>query len=119
MGDTFSVDYNQDGVSDNRNGLRLAELANARTMDNQVTYQQSYSKLVERIGLRTSEARIESETDTKILQQTQALRESYAGVNMNEEAANLLRFQQAYSASARLITTAKEMFDTLLSSVGR
>ncbi|SEI44799.1 flagellar hook-associated protein 1 FlgK [Allopseudospirillum japonicum] len=118
-GDTFSIDYNQDGVSDNRNGLRLAELANARTMDNQVTYQQSYSKLVERIGLRTSEARIESETDTKILQQTQALRESYAGVNMNEEAANLLRFQQAYSASARLITTAKEMFDTLLSSVGR
>jgi flagellar hook-associated protein 1 len=51
------------------------------------------------------------------LEQTQATRDSYSGVNLDEEAADLIRFEQLYQANARVISVAREMFDTLLQSL--
>jgi len=55
-----------------------------------------------------------SEAQAALLSQTQALQQSESGVNLDEEAASLLRYQQAYQAASKVIQTANEMFDALL-----
>ena len=67
------------------------------------------------VGSKTSAARVEADAADNLVQQSTALRDSLAGVNLDEEAANLLRFQQAYTASARVVSTARELFNSLLS----
>ena len=59
-----------------------------------------------------------SEAQTTLLSQTEALQQSEAGVNLDEEAANLLRYQQAYQAASKVIQTASQMFDALLEATG-
>lgn len=69
------------------------------------------------IGSQTKAAEVRVGSATAIYQQAYNRVQSESGVNLDEEAANLLRFQQAYQASARIMTTAQTLFDTLLSSV--
>ena len=78
---------------------------------------EAYSMLVEKTGIRTAEARTGTESARAVLKQTEAMRESLSGVNLDEEAANLMRFQQAYQASTQIISTAQRTFETLLNSM--
>jgi flagellar hook-associated protein 1 FlgK len=66
----------------------------------------------------TDEAKISKAAQTNLLTQTKAAQQSVSGVNLDEEAANLLRYQQAYQAAAQIIKSASSMFDTLLSLGG-
>ena len=75
--------------------------------------------LVEDVGIRTSESRTATDVSLATLNQSVSMRESASGVNMDEEAGNLIRFQQAYMASSQVISTAQKLFDTLIASVGR
>lgn len=52
-----------------------------------------------------------------LLEQTQSLRDSISGVNLDEEAANLIQFEQVYNANARVITVARDLFDTLINAI--
>ncbi|MFT6315880.1 MAG: flagellar hook-associated protein 1 FlgK [Candidatus Pseudothioglobus sp.] len=117
VGDEFTVEYNAEGVSDNRNALSLADIENTKLVGGaSVTLLNAYGGMVEFVGASTSQAQINAESSQSLLQQSQAKRDSISGVNLDEEAANLIRFEQAYNASAQVISVARSLFDTLLNT---
>ncbi|WP_020209452.1 flagellar hook-associated protein FlgK [Gilvimarinus chinensis] len=117
-GDTFTIDFNSDASNDNRNGLKFAALETLGTMgDDSLSFAQAYGRLVEDIGTKSNLSNTNTEASKSLLEQTQALRDSVSGVNLDEEAANLIKFEQAYGANARVISVARELFDTLLNAV--
>lgn len=115
-GDKFYLDFNTDGVSDNRNALRMDALASDKTVDGgRSTLSENYAKLVEEVGIETSAANINGEASLQVLQQTTDLRNSISAVNLDEEAANLILFEQIYNANAQVISVARDLFDRLIS----
>jgi flagellar hook-associated protein 1 FlgK len=114
-GDIINISYNNGGSGDNRNALLIAELQRTRTLANgRATYQDAYAQLVGNVGTRTRDAIIGQEAADSVLKQTQAQRDSVSGVNLDEEAADLIRFQNAYQASARIVQVSSEIFDAIL-----
>ncbi len=112
-GDSFSVDNNTDGLGSNENILRLIELGKDPTIAGQ-TFSEAYRDLVTGAGSRAQMAELGKEAMTVIRDQAEESRESAVGVNLDEEAANLIRFQQAYQAAAQVIQMSQRLFDTLL-----
>ena len=105
---------------DNSNALLLANLQVAQTMENATTsFQGAYGQLVGELGTQTRSAQINADAQGALLAQAQESRDAVSGVNLDEEAANLLRFQQAYQAIAQVISVADSTFQTLLSAVRR
>jgi flagellar hook-associated protein 1 FlgK len=114
-GDVFTVSANTGGELDNRNALAIAGLQNDKTLvGGTASLEGAYAALVSSIGNKTSQVEINQEAQANLLSQAQQAQQSVSGVNLDEEAANLLRFQQAYQAAARLISTAQTMFDSIL-----
>ncbi len=119
-GDEFSTEYNTGGVGDNRNALLLSATANLKLMaSGTATIADSYNTLVADVGSDTKQAELNALAQSRVLDQAIATRESISGVNLDEEAANLVRYQQAYQAAAQVITVANDMFDILLNAVRR
>ncbi|WP_278433175.1 MULTISPECIES: flagellar hook-associated protein FlgK [Stutzerimonas] len=121
--DTFSFNFNQSGVSDNRNALKLVDLQTKQTVGvsanvagSGFSFTDGYGELVERVGTLTAQARMDSEATGSILKQATDNRDSLSAVNLDEEAANLIKFEQYYNASAQIIQVARSLFDTLISS---
>ncbi len=118
-GDQFEIKRNTSPFDDNRNGLLMSQLQTAKTMENSSTdFQAGYGIIVSDVGTKTHSAQIDLLAQQTLSEQATADRESYSGVNLDEEAADLLKFQQAYQASARVISIADQMFQTLISAVG-
>ncbi|HMU67674.1 MAG TPA: flagellar basal body rod C-terminal domain-containing protein, partial [Cellvibrionaceae bacterium] len=118
-GDKFVLDFNHNAALDNRNALDLVNLQSKKTMAGGLaSFGEGYGAVVEAVGIQTNAAKINSEAAKQVLAQTTQLRDSLSAVNMDEEAANLVKFQQLYSANARVIQTARELFNTLLQSFG-
>jgi len=115
-GDVFSVGYNTNGVSDNRNALALSDLQFSKVVEG-ASYQDVYGKLVETVGTETQVAQTNAQASQAVLNVSLDQRASVSGVNLDEEAAKLIQYQQAYSASAKLIQVSQSIFDTLLQSV--
>jgi flagellar hook-associated protein 1 FlgK len=119
-GDSFSVLPNTGGVGDNRNALAMAALANRGYFDGGgVSVGQAYSALVATVGNDTRQAQIARDAQTSIVNDATSKVEEISGVNLDEEAADLLRWQQAYGAAAKVVSVADEAFRTLLGAVGR
>jgi flagellar hook-associated protein 1 FlgK len=124
VGDNFTVSFNTSGISDNRNALKLTNLQTKNTIGvdplNPTTtgasFTDAYGDLVERVGTLTSQARVDGEATGAILKQATDNRDSVSAVNLDEEAANLIQFQQYYQASAQIIQTARSLFDTLINA---
>lgn len=116
-GDTFTVDFNSNATNDNRNGLRLAALEGQAVIDGALSLTGAYGELVETVGTKSSLSRTNTDASRSLLEQTQSLRDSISGVNLDEEAANLIKYEQMYSANARVISVARDLFDVLLNSV--
>jgi flagellar hook-associated protein 1 FlgK len=96
----------------------MANVATKGVLDNGVTtVGKSYSQLIAQVGTAGSQANTALSAQQSILDQANASQQSLSGVNMDEEAANLLRFQQAYAASAQVINTANTIFNSLLTAV--
>ncbi len=112
-GDSFSIERNSDGLGSNENILRLIELGKAPKIAGQ-TFSEAYRDLITGAGSRAQMAELGKEAMTVIRDQAEASRESAVGVNLDEEAANLIRFQQAYQAAAQVIQISQRLFDTLL-----
>ena len=107
------------GVADNRNALLLGALQTANTMvGGTATYQSAYSTLVAQIGNKTREVEITGKAQQSLLEQAETTQSQLSGVNLDEEAANLLRYQQAYQAAAKVISIAGTLFDEIL-ALGR
>ena len=122
-GDTFSITYNIDGLNDNRNAVELAALQNKDIVllnnngsSNKITFHEAYAGIVSTIGEKTASAEISLSAANAMQEQSKSWFESVSGVNLDEEAANLVRFQQSYAASARILSTAQTLFDTILNS---
>ncbi|WP_097461747.1 flagellar hook-associated protein FlgK [Mangrovitalea sediminis] len=116
-GDVFDIGYNTDGVSDNRNALALAGLQTQKTMGNSTSsYSDSYSQLVETVGTRTSQATLDQSSSKALLSQSQSQWQSISGVNLDEEAGKLIQYQAAYNASAKVVSIARQLFDTLINT---
>ena len=78
------------------------------------TIQQGYLTLLNRAGRLSGQAQVAQQALEIVRDQAVSARESVAGVNLDAEAASLIKFQQAYQASARLIQTANQLFDTIV-----
>ena len=114
-GDSFVIQRNTGGVSDNRNMLLLGQLQTAKTMaGNTASYSTFYSQLVSEAGNKGSEVETLLAAQTSLLDQAQSARESLSGVNLDEEAANLLQYQQSYQAAAKMLEVASKLFDSIL-----
>jgi flagellar hook-associated protein 1 FlgK len=117
--DTFTVGPNSGGVGDNRNALLLGALQTANTLNGGTTaYQGAYSQIVSEIGNKARELEVTSSAAGRLLSEANLSLQAESGVNLDEEATNLLRYQQAYQAAGKVMQIASEMFDVLL-SLGR
>ena len=113
-GDTFALAPNTNGVGDNRNAKLLAALASENVVGGMTTLSGALGQLVGNVGSATHETAIEYEAQAAMLAQTEAAMQSVSGVNLDEEAANLQRFQQAYQAAGQVMRIADSLFDTIL-----
>jgi flagellar hook-associated protein 1 FlgK len=101
--------------SDNSNGLLLAKLQMQGTVNNSTnSYTDAFTQLVSSVGNKTREINVSAEAESKILDQATAAMQSESGVNLDEEATNLMRYQQAYQAAGKMMQIASQLFDTLL-----
>lgn len=118
LGDTLTVRQNTGAATDNRNALLLVALQSTPFMDsNSSTYQQAYNTLTTEVGTVTQQIKINLEVEQNLLDASIADRETVSGVNLDEEAADLIRFQQAYQALSRIIQTSQQLFQSLLDAV--
>lgn len=119
-GDTFTVGSNTNASTDNSNALLLANLQSLKTLSNgTASYQGVYSQLVSVVGNKARELQVSSAAQDAMVAQTQQAQQNVAGVNLDEEAANLLRYQRAYQAAGKAMEIANTLFDSLLALGGR
>ena len=118
-GDQFALRANAAGTGDNRNALLLAGVQTANVLaGGSTSVQGAYAQLVSEVGNRTRAVQVTGAAQAKLLDETLADREAVSGVNLDEEAANLLRYQQAYQAAAKVMAIASTLFETIL-DIGR
>jgi len=114
-GDTFTVGPNASGAGDNRNALLLAGIQTRNVAaNNTATVSGTYAQMVNFIGNAARSAKVESSAQNNILAQAQQAVQSVSGVNLDEEAANLQRYQQAYQAASKVLAIAASLFDAIL-----
>lgn len=125
-GDRFVIENNSGGVGDNRNALKLADLQSTDTMLGQTgggqqtaTFQETYGQLVSEVGSKTHQAEVNFNATDGLRERHQNSLLSVSGVNLDEEAANLIKYQQAYQAAAQVISVANTLFDTLIGALRR
>lgn len=114
-GDRFSISANSGGVGDARNAARMADLQAALTIGGKsANFQGAYAMLVADVGNKTRELEVTSAAAGTFFTQAVAAQQGESGVNLDEEAANMMRYQQAYQAAGKLMQAAGQLFDILL-----
>lgn len=122
-GDSFDIQFNKDGKADNRNANELLGLQTKATVgaDSQgnggVSMATSYSQLVSKVGGKASQAAVDGTANGAALAYAKEVRSSVSQVNLDEEASNLVKFQQYYTASSQIIKAAQATFSTLINSL--
>lgn len=108
------------GPGDNSNSIAIAALRSDLTMspdvvgNNTATYTEFYSSVIGFLGLSKNEANSSLETRTFLVDQYESQQDSISGVSLDEEMADLIKFQHTYQAAARLISITNDMLDTLI-----
>ena len=114
-GDTFTISANTGGSSDGSNALAMANLGTAKSLNGGTdSLTSAYANYVNQIGNETNNLQSSSTSATAVLTQATSAQQSVSGVNLNEEAANLIQYQQLYQANSKVIQTASTLFTTLL-----
>jgi flagellar hook-associated protein 1 len=117
-GDSFNVAANTGGVGDNSNANALAGIADLGVLDGgNATLTDAYASLVGNVGNSAQQAQNGLTAQTALLNQAVASQQNVSGVNLDEEAANLVRYQQSYQAAAQVISIASTLFDSVLAAV--
>lgn len=132
-GDEFTLSPNLDSAtgamtasSDNTNGLKLAQLqtqsvvrlSEAGSAQSSQSMADAYAAMVTNVGDKTASMKVKQQAAQSLHDESQGRLQAVSGVNLDEEAANLIQFQQAYSASARIISTAQSVFSSLMQAIG-
>lgn len=101
---------------DNRVSIAISKLQHEKIFgDKQNTFEEYYHQSVGIIGNRSAKAQLDFEQTSGVLAQAKSIKERLSGVSLDEETANMVKYQHTYDASARMIKTADEMFDSVLS----
>lgn len=116
-GDTHNIAPSSNAKGNNGNGLSLSALQNATNIDGIQSFNDAYGAMVSRVGSQTSTAASLTESLESLRSNAVDRQQASQGVNLDEEAINLTRYQQAYQASAQIISTADEMFQTILGAI--
>lgn len=115
ISDPGRIAAGQSGSSgDNRNAQALQDLQNRRVVGGSATFNQAYAGLINEVGIRTNIAELNMAAQQGFNDQIRTVQQSESGVNLDEEAANLIRYQQYYQANAKVIEVASSLFDTIL-----
>ena len=116
--DSFQIIDNLDGSGDASNLDAIIRMQNNNDINNENgNFQEIFAGIVSRIGASVKANELKTESAEALRDSTMEYESQFSGVNLDEEAANLIEQQQAYQASARILSTARELFDTLLNSV--
>ena len=110
-GDVFMVDGNQDGVGDNQNMARVVGLKDVAVTPEGKTIGVAYNDLVSGVGAVASQATVAKQAMQAVSSQAEKNRDQASGVNLDQEAADLVRYQQAYQAAAKTMQVASQLFD--------
>ena len=113
-GDEFEVLFNNDAVTDNRNGNLLSNIQNVEIIEDDMTLSEGYGRMVEEVGSITARAQINAESAKTLLDFSEASVQSVSGVNLDEEAAKLIQYELGYNAAAQVISVARDIFSTLI-----
>ena len=117
-GDTFTVRSNAGATGDNRNVLALSDALRGGTLEGgTVSVASAVERLTAQVGLQTRTAQVNRDAESAVNQDDLDARDSISGVNLDEEAAAMLRYQQAYQASAQIISIANDLFNSLMNAV--
>ena len=114
-GDKFHVTSNSSGIGDARTMLELADLQ--RPTDGRGGFQEVFSRVVSGVGSSLQSTKVTNDAAKELHNASLEIESSFSGVSLDAEAANLIQQQQAYQASARILSTAREIFRTLLETV--
>jgi flagellar hook-associated protein 1 FlgK len=119
-GDTFTVRSNAGAVGDNRNAFAIADAMKSGVLEGgTVSVTAAVERLTGNLGSQTRAAQMSRDAESTVHQNDVAARDAVSGVNLDEEAANMLRFQQAYAAAAQIIAISGQLFDELINAVRR
>ena len=113
-GDRFVIDGNENGIGNNSNMLLMVALQDKPVLTNDRTIRDGYIDIVSTVGNKATLGRISHEALQVVYDQAKQSRDQVSGVSLDEEAADLIRFQQAYQASAQIIQMASKLFDSIL-----
>jgi flagellar hook-associated protein FlgK len=113
-GDRFVVDGNEGGIGDNGNMLLLVALQDKPVLANGRTISEGYIDLVSTVGNKATLGKISQEALQVVYDQAVESRDQVSGVSLDQEAADLIRLQQAYQASAQIIQMSSKIFDSIL-----
>jgi flagellar hook-associated protein 1 FlgK len=118
-GDSFTIGPNTSATGDNRNVLAIGAMQLANGLgDGTASFQSAYSRMVSLVGNKTREVDVTLTAQENLVTQGQTAMQSISGVNLDEEAANLMRYQQAYQAAAKMLDMSNKLFD-LITGLGR
>ena len=118
VNNSFDFSSNKDGFGDNRNIINILNLQGSdKSGSNKGNFQEIFNTTVAKVGSNVQASKLSLDSASSTLDAAEASQSEFAGVNLDEEAAHLLEFQQAYQASARILQTAKEMFQSLIEVV--
>ena len=123
------LQLDEDGDPAEGNGLNALELARLRTNrvltvagaptgDSKITIGDAFNSIISKLGVNTQNAKKMNENDLALENHLKNLKESVAGVSLDEEMANMIRFQHAYGAAARMMTAVDEALDTIINRLG-
>ena len=119
--DSFTLSFNADGKADNRNATALLDLQTKSTVNTGsgggTSFTSAYASLVERVGAKASQAAIDTTATEAVIKSASESRSAVSGVNLDDEAASLVKFQHYYTASSQIIKAAQETFSTLINAL--
>ena len=118
--DSFTILNNNDGIGDNRNILKMLDLQQSDVNGkNSGSFQDIFNKIATEVGATVRSSQMEAQDAEASMNEAVSLEDEKSGVSLDEEAASLIQFQQAFSANARIIQTARELFDSLMRVVSQ
>ena len=119
-GDQFTIEANYGASGDNANALLMVDVQSVGVLDGgSISINQSYTQLVSGVGATTHQIQSNLQAQEVVLTNAEDAVLSMSAVNLDEEAANLIKFQQAYQAVAQVVAVASTLFDSLLNATRR
>ena len=119
VGDALDPQYGDAYTRNAGNATAFMDLRDKTLFDGGTTLSDGYSSLIAQVGTRTQSATYAAKLSSTIANNLESDRSAVSGVNLDEEAAKLLQFQQAYQASAKMLQVAQGVFDSVIQAVGR